>query len=244
MTPRSAWACARLWLTERPLLYPFLRSVEAALGIIPPQSFCDAETDLCLEGYPACANSFLYFVFKECATRELNIAHHTHSVANVRRALRYEVPTLVVFRAPQDAIPSYLSRFDKSPLEATRRYVRFYRGIRRQGGRQVLLARFSDVTSRAGRVVRRVAARSRLRFDVRAPETLDERVRQRMNAQWSRQGSPLFNPRDIPLPNDDRSAAKERARRAVQQLDAYAEAVREYERIKALRETSRSEGGR
>lgn len=227
-------------MTERPTLYPLARSLETALGLIHAQSFCDSETDLCLEGYPACANSFLYFVFEECARRTLRVSHHTHSVANIRRALRYGVPTLVVFRTPDDAIPSYLSRFDKDPMEATLRYVRFYRHVREMAD-EVSLASFSEVTSQAEKVVQRVATTSNLRFDLREPSTLEERVRERMDNQWSQEESSLFNPRDIPLPNEDRSAAKERARQAIQQLDVYTEAVREYERIEALNRTSESD---
>jgi hypothetical protein len=223
-------------MTEQPILYPLARSIETALGIIHVQSFCDPETDLCLEGYPACANSFLYFVFQECARHPLRIAHHTHSVANIRRALRYGVPTLVVFRDPNDAIPSYLSRFDKDPLEATLRYVRFYRQIREMED-EISLASFQEVTSHIERAVRRIAINSPLQFEVGDPNTLEERVRKRMDEQWSQQESSLFNPRDIPLPNKDRSTAKERARQAIQQLDVYAEAVREYEHIKALNST-------
>lgn len=237
MTPKLIWAHARLWMTEQPALYPLVRSLETALGIIHTQSFCDQETDLCLEGYPACANSFIYFVFEECACRSLRIAHHTHSVANIRRALRYSIPTLVVFRAPDDAIPSYLSRFDKDPMEATLRYVRFYRRVREVAD-QISLASFSEVTSQVEKAVQRVATNSSLHFDVQEPDTLEERVRERMDEQWSKQGSSLFNPRDIPLPNEDRSAAKDRARRAIQQFDVYEEAVREHERIKALSSTA------
>lgn len=233
MTPRSVWATVRLWMTEQPRLYPFVRSIETALGIIHSQSFCDSETDLCLEGYPACANSFLYFVFEECSCKPLGIAHHTHSVANIRRALRHGIPTLVVFRPPSEAIPSYLSRFDKDPMEATLRYVRFYRRVRKVQD-EISLASFSEVTSQTEKVVQRVATNSSLQFNTGDPDTLEERVRKRMDQQWSKQESSLFNPRDIPLPNKDRSAAKERARQTIQQLDVYTDAVREYERIKVL----------
>jgi hypothetical protein len=227
-------ATTRIWITERPWLYPKIRSVQAALGWIRSQSFCTKESDLCLEGYPACANSFLYFAFQECAEGGLSIGHHTHSVSNVKRALRLDIPVLIVYRDPYDAIPSYLSRFDKDPFVSTIRYVRFYRYIRRIAD-DIQLISFEEVTAKVELAIRKVASVSDLDWRIRDVDTLEERARSRMDQQWSDEDDYRFNPRDIPLPNEDRSSAKERARQTIQKLEVYEEARREYEYIKDLR---------
>ncbi|WP_157621436.1 hypothetical protein [Salisaeta longa] len=229
----TTWSKLRLWVTERPWLYPQVRSFQKALGQIHSQAFCTSDTDLCIEGYPACANSYLYFVFKECANQSLDVGHHTHSVANVKRSLYYGIPSVVVFRDPEDAIPSYLSRFDKDPREAVLRYVRFYQYICTVAD-QVLLASFEEVTSHVDRVVHRVRLATDLQFEIGEIGTLKERVQSRMKEQWSDSRDALFNRRDIPLPNEDREVAKRRALEAIKSLDIYKEAVGQFRQIKDL----------
>lgn len=233
MTVAKVKATTRVWMTEQPWLYPRIRSIQKTLGRIHRQAFCERGIDLCVEGYPACANSYLYFAFKECAVDELTIGHHTHSASNVKRALHYGIPVIIVFRDPKDAIPSYLSRFDKDPLEATIRYVRFYRYIRKISNR-ICLTSFSEVTSHVTQIIHRAASASKLRFECGDLMTLEERVRVRMNQQWSDEEDKLFNPRDIPLPNEDRKAAKKRAWETIRSLDVYGQAVQEYKQVESL----------
>jgi hypothetical protein len=228
----SALAHARLLVTERPDLYPLLRRVQAWANLIHRQAFCTQATDLCLEGYPACANSFLFFVFQESAPDgPLAIGHHTHSVANVKRALRYGVPTVVTFRDPADAIPSYLARFEHDLHEATLRYLRFYRYVLRVAPR-LTLAAFEDVVAQPATVVARAADDAGLTLDPGDPQTLTARVEARMQAQWSREAGDLFSRRRLPLPNDERAQAKARVRERLARLPLFDEAAATYHALR------------
>lgn len=63
-------------------------------------------SNICIEGFPRCANSFAVKAFRECSNEPLNIATHLHSHVNILRALRLKVPTLVLIRAPHECIIS------------------------------------------------------------------------------------------------------------------------------------------
>ncbi len=44
-------------------------------------------TDICIDGYPRSANSFSVRMFQQ-ANPDTHIAHHTHSIANIQKAIK------------------------------------------------------------------------------------------------------------------------------------------------------------
>lgn len=56
-------------------------------------------TDICIEAPPGSGNSFMVQAFS-MANPTCNIAHHHHVPAQVRRAVRQRIPTLVILRDP------------------------------------------------------------------------------------------------------------------------------------------------
>ena len=54
-------------------------------------------TDICIDGYPRSANSFTVRMFRK-ANPEAVIAHHTHSVANIKKAIECGIPVVVLIR--------------------------------------------------------------------------------------------------------------------------------------------------
>lgn len=98
-------------------------------------------TDICIEGFPRCANSFTVVAFKKCANKELKIATHMHSHTNVLSAIKKGIPTIVLIRKPEDAIISLralalegayhndkeitLEKID----ESIKRYILFYSSL-------------------------------------------------------------------------------------------------------------------
>lgn len=67
------------------------------------------ETDLCLEGPPRCANTFCGELLNQFSPN-LKIVQHTHAIANVKIALRNDIPVVILIRNPIDAIVSNLIR--------------------------------------------------------------------------------------------------------------------------------------
>ena len=133
----------------------------------------DAETDLCVEGFPRSANSFTVSAITAAQSGPINTAHHTHVAANAMRACQLGVPTLILIRDPKDAVISltalgYQTR-DTSPDEAAgappipfllqvEAWIAFYEALEVYRG-QYVTAPFEAVIQDVGPVVRRINAR-------------------------------------------------------------------------------------
>src|SRR5215211_6607259 len=71
------------------------------------------DTQLVIEGFPRSGNSFARraFVMAQSDTQiKHHIAHHLHVPAQVVRAARWQIPTLVLIRRPKDAVLSLVLR--------------------------------------------------------------------------------------------------------------------------------------
>jgi hypothetical protein len=173
-TERSSGLLARMrysastWLGQHPVLYlPLARiSHRRALNALGPGADPDAvppvvdtDADIVIEGYPRSANSFAVAAFRLAQERPVNIAHHRHVAAQVLGSIKLGVPTLVLIRAPEEAVPSLVARHPHVGMRgALLGYVRFYRPLIRHRT-HIEWATFSEVTSDFGAVIRRINAR-------------------------------------------------------------------------------------
>ncbi|MEJ2521236.1 MAG: hypothetical protein P8Y91_13005 [Desulfuromonadales bacterium] len=66
-------------------------------------------SQLCIDGFPRSANTFLTLFFSHWNPNAA-VAHHVHLPLQVRMAVKYRVPTIVLIRPPLDAITSLLIR--------------------------------------------------------------------------------------------------------------------------------------
>lgn len=133
----------------------------------------DAETDLCVEGFPRSANSFTVSAITAAQPEPINTADHTHVAANAMRACELGVPTLVLIRDPKDAVISltalgYQTRGTSSEAAVgappipfalqVEAWIAFYEALESFRGRYVI-APFEMVIQDIGSVVRGVNAR-------------------------------------------------------------------------------------
>lgn len=117
------------------------------------------ETDVVIEGYPRCANSFAEAAFRVAQEKRLRIGHHSHAPAQVLAAVRWRIPTVIVFRNPDDAVVSRMMRSDwVRPMEAFEEYIWFYENIREVLDACVLSS-FDLTTRQFGFVMRLVNAK-------------------------------------------------------------------------------------
>lgn len=88
----------------------------------------DDRIDIVIEGFPRCASSFVVAAFRLAQEpRVMNVADHTHMPAQVLRAVRRGIPTLVLIRPADGAIVSLLIRNPSLSVGAALRgYLRFY----------------------------------------------------------------------------------------------------------------------
>lgn len=85
-----------------------------------PYSIVTNRTVMCLEGYPRSANTFSLNLVRGALVKHFPVffathaerlaAHHSHRIATVKAAQHYGIPTLVLLRSPNDAIPSRVVR--------------------------------------------------------------------------------------------------------------------------------------
>ena len=212
------------WLHESPVVYPLLQRLRGQEW----GTFCTASTDPCIEGYQSSSNSFVYNVFRLLAP-ELSIGHHTHSVANLKRARRYNIPTLILYRDPSGAIPSLAARFKPSLKDGIVRYVRFYRYVLKHADAFVL-ASFEETTGDIGATIRRVEAPSPLGFGTYDAETVAADAVASIQDWTERQG----DEERISLPKEERNAQKKALRECLHTMPQYGAARQTYERLESI----------
>lgn len=203
------------------MLFPIVQKLRGA----DYGTFCGPKTDFCIEGYQSSANSFIYNVFR-LLRPDLNIAHHTHSVANVRRALSREILTLILFRDPSDAVPSMVARFRPSLEAGVYRYVRFYR-FALSHSNQLILTSFEEVTERFERTVRRVQKETGFSFGEFDPDDVRRKTFEHIR-EWSSQNRTTGQ---MSLPRDERERKKAALRRGLSDVPRFEEAKALYRKM-------------
>ena len=163
------------------------------------------ETQLCLEGFPRSANSFARVAFNRAQSERVRIANGLHVPAQVIRAARWRIPTLVLIRSPKDAVLSFAIRDPISLDQAFRYYLSFYETVEAYREAYVL-GLFEEVTEDFGQVIRRINDRfgttfSPFRHDARNVEDVFARIernsRKRFGeASWENKASRPFVARE------------------------------------------------
>lgn len=111
------------------------------------------DSEIVIEGYPRCANSFSVLAFERAQGRRLRIGHHLHAPAQIELGVRYGLPVLALIREPLSAAASLITRHPEiTPEQALRQYVNFYECVQRYADR-VVLADFRKITSDYARVI-------------------------------------------------------------------------------------------
>lgn len=119
-------------------------------GMVTPES------DLCIEGFPRSANTYAVAAFELAQDAPLRLAHHSHLPGQVKRALRFGVPVLLLIREPLPALASLLVREAfVSPPVAIQYYRLFHQNLLPLAPR-CTIADFTETTRDFGRVLERL----------------------------------------------------------------------------------------
>jgi len=119
----------------------------------------------CIEGFQRSGNSFFIFLIRR-KNKGLKLAHHTHAAAQIVKAVKYKVPTIVLIRKPEDAIASLLAWDPNLSFGiALKAYIQFHKGIRKYI-QDVLLVAFEDVISKPVDVVKACNDRFNTTFEL------------------------------------------------------------------------------
>lgn len=121
-------------------------------------------TDFVVDGFQGSGNSFASAAFKRSQNRPVMVAHHLHSPAQIIKAVRMDLPTLVTIREPSGAVLSLVSRWPYVSIsQALRSYVRFYETIEPYVYGFVL-SPFDQTTNHVDRVIEEVNHRFHKNF--------------------------------------------------------------------------------
>jgi hypothetical protein len=124
------------------------------------------ETEIVIEGFPRCANTFAVFAFMHAQHRTVSVAHHLHSEAQILEGVRRGLPVVVVIRDPLQAVRSLVVRHPEiSVLHALKRYIRFYSAVDTVVDK-VVLSTFDQTTNNLGSVIDRVNSKFDTSFSI------------------------------------------------------------------------------
>jgi hypothetical protein len=236
-----AWLYVHDWSSATPIFLPTVRFRPTLRGwrrpAAPgepkdPRPWVSRTTEIVIEGYPRTGNTFAVVAFRQAQGREIEIAHHLHSAAQIKRAARLDVPAVVLIREPSEAILSLVVRDPHASMRwALRSYIRFYSTVVPYLEKTVV-APFATAISDLASITRMVNTRYGTAFKEFVP-TEDAVNSVRQTVEWMGQVDSMNTGWDyqlgVALPSEQRERAKE-ARRA-EYLD---------ERNKPLRLTAES----
>ena len=87
-------------------------------------------TNICIEGYPRCANTFFVVGLRRNIDMKIDIAHHLHVPAQIIKSVNNDIPAIIIIRSPIEAITSHILRNSRlSYLDAINWYIYFYRPL-------------------------------------------------------------------------------------------------------------------
>ncbi len=90
----------------------------------------DDTTEFVIDGFQGSGNSFATVAFKRSQETPVRLAHHLHSPAQIVKAARKNLPTLITIREPKGAAISLVTRWPYVSLtQAIRGYIKFYEKI-------------------------------------------------------------------------------------------------------------------
>lgn len=213
----NGWLYVHDWSSAIPWIFlPTVRFRPALQPREDPHHWVCRTTEIVIEGYPRSANTFAVAAFQLAQNREIEIAHHLHAAAQIKRAARLGVPAIMLVREPSEAILSLAVRDPTASMRwALRSYIRFYSSVVPYLEKTVV-APFATVISDFASIIRMVNARYGTAFkELAQTEDALESVRQaveRMGRRDSIRTGQDYR-RGLALPSEERRSAKEARRR-------------------------------
>lgn len=206
----------RLYLKRSKTLYPILKNNLSSGGTVTTNS-----TQLCIEGYPSSANSYTYHLFRVLFP-EIKLSHHTHSYANVSIALEQNIPSIVLLRNPLDCISSRHVRFHSSLSISLAEYIDFYSCTEKDvESPYLILIEFNEIINEPLKVLDQLSPILGVQIDSSLDIVeINTAVKERMKKAQTK----MKSMQNISLPNEERSALKEKYKTELVNLDSYKKA--------------------
>jgi hypothetical protein len=209
----TTWLHVQDRLSVNPWIFLPLSRVRPSLhGSEDPACAVSRKTEIVIEGFPRSGNTFAVVAFRQAQQRAVEIAHHLHASAQIRRAAKLGLPTIVLIREPSDAVLSVAAKDqDVSISWALSSYIRFYSAVLPYLDKAVV-APFASVTSDFAGIIRQVNAQYGTNFHEFVPSEDALQLVHESVERLGRQDS-VYTGRDYRLsvgfPTEERQRAKE-----------------------------------
>ena len=132
----------RLIFGNRPSLFFLLYGLKKSNR----ELFVKAETELVVNAFPRCGNTYFYYALKE-NNPSLKIAHHLHVPALTVQGLKKGKPVAIIVRNPEEAVASLLIRENHiTKRQALSLYKQFHKVVL-ENIESVLVLNFNEVIS-------------------------------------------------------------------------------------------------
>lgn len=190
----------------------------------------EGSTDICIDGYPRSANSFSVRMFRQ-ANPDLNISHHTHSVANLKKALECKIPTIALIRNPEQAIVSSVIAHKNGNIdEEILRYISIYSWVESNLDKLVI-ADFEKLIMDFNSVIKATNYKYNAGFSIiKDVENADTQVKKDIEKRYDQLGQKKMS-HIKPLPTSRRDKRRELLHDRVLQHYRFIEAKEIYNRI-------------
>jgi hypothetical protein len=172
-----------------------------------PDRLIREDTEVVIEGFGRSASSYAVVCLELAQDRPVRSAHHTHASAQVVKATRLGLPTIVIVKKPDDVAVSHMVRHPglsaRTILDA---WIRFHRGVAAVAA-DVIVISVEELDRDYGGVIERLNARFGTTFT--PPPKTEEFAARVQDEMWRRhvdQGRPSLH---FGRPTVERQAAKE-----------------------------------
>jgi hypothetical protein len=176
---RSTRLNVRTFLGQSAFLYG---AFQKSLGTPRSKKLVVPNTQVCIEAPSGSGNSFFVNGFK-MANPGVQAAHHHHVAAQIKRAVAFDVPRVVILRNPIDCVVSRSCREPWRIAPVYLQWIRFFHAV--EALRQfVLIASFHTVTTKPETVVGALNAKFGTNFNMTFPKA--DEVFLKMDRQYAR----------------------------------------------------------
>jgi hypothetical protein len=217
----------KAYIKSSPFLYRFITSIKKLAGE-DKDFLCRNNSDLCVEAYPSSANSFLCKVLRY-SYEDLKIGQHTHTIANIKIAMKYNIPVVTIIRNPLDAVSSRAVRFNTAIEQCILEYIEFYEFIAEHSD-ELIVVSFENVVNNTSEVLRTIEKKTNI--ILRQVDTEEARKYAFSVITSAAKENKRFH--RISLPSEEREYEKENVKKKIRETKNYQRAEALYKHMTKL----------
>lgn len=158
--------------------------------------------DLIIESFPRSGNSFLFHLIEASSSTKLRIGHHLHSAQHVHFGIKYNIPSVVIIRKPEDAIISYAIFQPLYTFNQIFKYYLLFYNCLRSVKNQIIIVKFDNLIDFEIKNISRIID---LKIDDK--NSIKKEVFQRLD-NINKQVNKLVNFKTVSKPNTKRTKLK------------------------------------